>query len=518
MFSASEAFSNVIMPNNITLEEGTIRGRNFIAVDGLTEDLGAAEVNGPEGNKGQNIWDGTYTVELDRGIGLDSVYHITDFGFAAQSQRCLNWGDRVVIAWMNRLNVQIPVILDGCTIDTYNKQLFSKSHLLDSGERIIRSAMANSPGALGDYPFADNQYDKSSQSESTLNEDTGRIIQYPGGETFFDKFGRIVSLSRNPEHEFLTTMGRIDSGQNDVSDLTTISEQDSYYDDVQSDESNLANQEEPFAPQALNLVQYQQRVKQFKIAGDKDPNRTVSRGLLPRFDKWKFVPVVIRKYSENSDGQTESGTTYSVKQDRAQTIIGPTETTYGYVNTITDSGDLKEFIPRHVNRRIVGDNLTFVGGNDDFKIKTTMLLSDGSVNTKNWVHREYLSDGTARLRINEDTSAGTATYDNKVSPDGTVETYIKAGGGSSSDYNFKLKVSPEGSVELDSKSNLDLKLTGNINVIVDGDANVTAGGTVSISGASVELGDNPNKQLCANLPNCLFTGAPLAVGNTKVRC
>ena len=42
-------------------------------------------------------------------------------------------------------------------------------------------------------------------------------------------------------------------------------------------------------------------------------------------------------------------------------------------------------------------------------------------------------------------------------------------------------------------------------------------GTINILGAvAINLGDNIAKQLCNNFPNCVFSGAPHAFGNTKV--
>jgi hypothetical protein len=402
-------------------EEGIIRGRNIIELSGLTPELGAAPVNGPSGNKGQYIWDGTYVVELDRGFTIDGVYHMCQVGFAGQDQAVLCWGERVTVGWLNRRNIQIPIIITDNTLDYYNKLLLSRGHLLDYGERIIRSAMAASPGANGDYPFSDNQFNnpKTQLTENNdYDESNAKVVNLPGSETFYDKFGRIINLSRQPNNEFLETFGKTDSGQDYIDDLDTIDEQDSYYDQISSDESDPINPEEPFAPKRINLNQYQQNIKDFKIVGDPDSTRTVRRGLLPRFDKWKFLPIVIRKYEENSDGVVES-TTYSEKQERSNTVIGDT-ITYGYTRTITNKGDIKEFVPRHVNRRIVGDKLESLGGNYDFKIKTNDRLSDGSTNPTNLIHQEMLKDGTYRLKVNENVSTETSNFNTTILPSGTT--------------------------------------------------------------------------------------------------
>jgi len=513
MVSNNKALAKVISVGRLNLEEGIVRSRGREEISGLTEELGAAEVNGPVGAKGTWIWTGTYVVELTRGLTIDGVYHVSAFGYAAQNQRCIPPGEKVTITWLNRNNVQIPVIMDGVTLDFYNKMLLSNGHLLDPGEQIVRGAMAGSPGAEGKHPFANNQFDNPETEPNkavvgAYDENIDKVVRLPAGETFYDKFGRVVSLSRVPDNEFITTNGEIDSGQDDVSDLTTVADQDKYYAKIVNDESVPVNPEEPFAPKQINLSQYQQTIKNLAVVGDPDPNRTVKRGILPRFDKWVFKPIIIRKYSADSDGVEEPETRCS-RQDRSQTRVSGENPEYGYVRTATDKGDIKEFIPRHINQRVVGDRLRSIGGNDELKIKTTDRLANGNPNPSNLVHREYLADGTVRMRVNENVDDGTATYDKKVSPDGTVETYIKEGGGNSSDYNLKIKCNPDGSYEIESKAG----------ITVNGvEVTVTATGTVDVLGSQINLGDNPTKQLCANLPNCLFTGAPLAVGNTKVRC
>jgi hypothetical protein len=252
----------------------------------------------------------------------------------------------------------------------------------------------------------------------------------------------------------------------------------------------------------------------------------VKRGILPRFDKWIFKPIVVRKYQADSDGAKETGTTHAVHQERGQTkVIDENNAIYGYIKTVTDHGDIKEFVPRHINQRIVGDYLQSVGGNYELKVKTTDRLDNGQSNPQNLVHREYLADGTTRLRINENVTQGKSTYDNKISPDGTVETYIKAGGGTSSDYNLKIKYSPDGTVELESKKDINIKLTGNATVEATGDVSVkgknvnveattaaevkapsvtVTGGKLTINGTVAPSGSGP---LCG-IPFCLITGAP----------
>lgn len=502
MIENEQAFEAAVQIGRLILEEGTVRGRGSTSVSGLTRDLGAAAVNGPEGNKGQYLWDGTYTVELDRGVFLDNVYHICGMGHSAQDQRVFAHGERVTVSWINRRNIQVPVILDGCTIDFYNKQLLGNGQLLDIGERVIRAAMANSPGVPGDRPFSSNQFDDPATlpgkvAEGSSDQNIDRIVRLPGGEVFLDKFGRVITLSRNPGHEFLVTNGKIDSGQDDVSDLDTVSDQDAYYDKITDDEAEPINKEEPFAPKTLNLFQYQQTLKTLKVLGDKDPNRTVRRGILPRFDRWIFKPILVRKYKADSDGQLEADATYSVRQERSQTDDSAETPIYGYAKTVTDQGDIKEFVPRHINQRVVGDVLQSIGGNYELKVKTTDRLPDGSPNPTNLVHREYLADGTVRLRINENVQQGKAAYDQKISPDGTMELYIKQGGATSSDNNISIKYGSDGVLNIKTKSK----------IVIDSDDKVYVGGETGAQ--SMMLGDM-FKTLMDGLYNALATWVPIS--------
>ena len=506
--SNDSSFDSMISSGSATIEEGTIIGRSYMKT-GVTPTLQGAEVNGPVGDKAQWLWDGTYSVALDRGsIGLTGVYHITGTGGgSAQNQRCLAIQERVTIMWLTRDGVQIPVILENCTIDFYKKNLESNGHLLDMGEQIVRSGIATAPGGSEDSPFANNQYEQGVNTPDQSSQDFSKRVRFPGGETFYDKFGRIISLSRTADYETLVTHGKIDSGQDDVTDQDTVTKQDTYYDKILTDESEPVNVEEPFAPKAINLSQYIQKRKNFKVVGDKDPNRTVSRGLLPRFDKWKFIPIVIRKYKADSPGEPTDNETFSTRQVRQQSVITSTTKSYGYVHTLTQQGDVKEFVPRHINQRIVGDKLVSQGGNNEFRLQTTSNLFDGTDNPVSFIHREYLENGT-RLRIAEDLDAGTSTYDKKVLLDGTTELYIKEGGGTSTDFNLKIKLSPSGAIEIESKDDTNITLTGKFTLDsssteIKGDTTLS-GGSLTVGGTAV-----PNGQggFCG-LSHCLFTGAP----------
>jgi len=444
-------FDELISYGDITIEEGVVTGRNLVKTD-LTEALGAANVNGPPGDKGQYVWDGSYKVILERGMHLDRVYSSDLFGITGQDVRgCFAKNEKVTVIWMNRKNSQIPIILNGVTIDSYLKQMVGMGHLLDQGEYVIRSAMSNDPetSSVVGKPFADNQFDQKATAPNS-NENIDKVVKNPGGETFYDKFGRVCFISRQPYHEFMVTVGKTDSGQDDVSNLTTVADQDVYYAKITNDESDTTT--EPFKPKEINLSQYQQTVESFVDGSDGTLHK---RGILPRFDKWIFKPIVVRKYALNSDGAAAYTTDiYAVYQERGEL----------FVRTITSKGDLKEYIDGYINQRIKGDCLLSIGGSLDLKIKTTDRDANGA-STPNLAHFEALADGTVRLRVNENAQFK-GTFDQKISPDGTLELYGKTGGATSTDYNVKIKLSPDGTIEVDSKKK----------IVVHSDADIYIGG------------------------------------------
>lgn len=493
--SQDQALNQTLGTSFIIAEEGVVKGRNKLKRNIPEED--AADINGPENDKGQYIWDGTYVVTLRRGITLSPVYAVAALGRGAQNQRVIPVGEVVTIQWLSKGDVYVPVIIEGNTMEYGNKQLTGKADLLDFGEQVLRSAIAYEPEVMADgsrtHPFSDNQFDSpesAPDADGAFDENSSKVVKNPGGTVFVDKFGRVTMLCRHPNHEFLVTMGKVDTGQDDVSALESVSEQDAYYDSISNDESDPdgLHPTEPFAPKPLNLSQYQLREKSYAIENDPDPKRRVPVGILPRFDKWIFTPVVIRSYSADTDGQVVSGTINSVYQMRGQSAGDE----YGYMHTITQRGDVKEFVARHLNQRIVGDCLQSIGGNHEIKLKTSDRNDDGSSNPNNAVHIERLSSGVVRLRTNE-TSATESRFDFKVSANGNVDLAIDNGRNSS-----------------------DPKLSLTINAST-GEITLTSKGTVNVDGAIVNLGSNATKQLCNNLPACLFTGAPHSPGNTNVK-
>lgn len=493
-----KAFDDSIRDGGIIVEEGMVLGRNFhrFKITGAS----VSSVNGPAGDKGQNFWDGTYRVILDRGLILDRVYVQDRSGRGAQEESVIPTGEKVCIQWLSKGGVKIPLISNGNTTVYFEKQLSGKNTLLDPGERILRAAKAAEPKI--DVPFGSNQYDDpatSPDADGNYDENNKKVVKYPGGELFLDKFGRVMQTSRQEDFEVLVTNGKIDSGQNDVSALKTAVEQNTYYDAVLNDESQPINPKEPFAPRPLNLVQYQPVEKVTSVKGDNDPNAKIRVGLLPRFDKWKFVPISIRSRGTSSDAISEvSGEVHSVHQLRGQTkVTGTVYTSGGYVRTITDMGDVKEFVPRHVNQRIVGTVLKDIGGSYDLRLKTNYT------DTTNIVHVEYLSDGTIRHRSG-------SVFEQVTLPNGSLEIYV---GGSQSTAKVTLKATAAGALEVTTEGNVTINAAGNVEVSATGNA------TVSAAQITLASGDAAAWAPCI-LPNCLLTGAPqggIPAGITKLK-
>lgn len=67
---------------------------------------------------------------------------------------------------------------------------------------------------------------------------------------------------------------------------------------------------------------------------------------------------------------------------------------------------------------------------------------------------------------------------------------------------------------------LTVNAGGDADIIVGGNAEIKANGNVNINSVmgDVNLGKNPVKQLCNNLPQCMFTGIQHNIGNTNVKC
>lgn len=69
-----------------------------------------------------------------------------------------------------------------------------------------------------------------------------------------------------------------------------------------------------------------------------------------------------------------------------------------------------------------------------------------------------------------------------------------------------------------SPANLTVNIANNATVNVGGDALIEAKMNVDVkAGGEIRLGNNPAKQNACNIPTCLVTGAPHAVGNVQVK-
>ena len=358
--SMTRVVDDFLAPRGITIEEGIVLGRVF---NKNTIDSTKAGVNVAESSLQQSLWNGQYQVKLLRGFGIPAVYCTGTFGRGAHEQEGLVFGESVCVMWANRNSMSVPIILRGSSLDFYQKLLTGNGHLLDCGEKIYRAAISKKPEVtwLPGFPFADNQTDNpqtvpSSTGSFTQNPD--KLIKTPGGELFCDKFGRVLLTSRHLDHEFLVTIGKTDSGQ-DASSLTTKAAQNSYYGKIENDESEPINANELFAVKSLNLGQYQLIQQQITEGGNQE-----TAGYLPRFDLWKFQPIIIRQFDAGTDGSKLSGDVYSVYQLRGNATDGN-----AYAFTVTQKGDVKEFVPRHVNMRVVGDLLVSVGNTCNFRVR-----------------------------------------------------------------------------------------------------------------------------------------------------
>lgn len=62
-------------------------------------------------------------------------------------------------------------------------------------------------------------------------------------------------------------------------------------------------------------------------------------------------------------------------------------------------------------------------------------------------------------------------------------------------------------------------VNGNVNIECKKDTKIKSFGNVNIESTTgeINLGNNPVKMLCNNVPNCFVTGAPLQIGNLQVK-
>lgn len=93
---------------------------------------------------------------------------------------------------------------------------------------------------------------------------------------------------------------------------------------------------------------------------------------------------------------------------------------------------------------------------------------------------------------------------------------------------LSINISSNGSITIDqgtpmglstSKPTLDITINGKTNLTANDDIDIKSSKNVMVESVTgeIKLGNNPAKQLVCNLPNCLVTGAPHAVGNIQVK-
>jgi hypothetical protein len=161
--SISEPFDSFIKASDVIIEEGIVLGRVLVKMeipDGSVEVSAVNDIS----NQYQYIWCGQYRVKLDRGLGIPYVYCMGRFGRGAHDQGVIPTGEKINVMWLSRNSQKIPFILDGVSLEFLSKQILGYSALLDSGEKIIRSAISEAPeitakSNTGAYPFFDNQHD-----------------------------------------------------------------------------------------------------------------------------------------------------------------------------------------------------------------------------------------------------------------------------------------------------------------------------------------------------------------------
>lgn len=74
------------------------------------------------------------------------------------------------------------------------------------------------------------------------------------------------------------------------------------------------------------------------------------------------------------------------------------------------------------------------------------------------------------------------------------------------------------SMESSEPAKLTINIADKADIVVNGDATIESKMNVDVkAGGEIRLGNNVAKQLICNIPNCLVTGAPHAVGNIQVK-
>ena len=90
----------------------------------------------------------------------------------------------------------------------------------------------------------------------------------------------------------------------------------------------------------------------------------------------------------------------------------------------------------------------------------------------------------------------------------------------------KMTLISKGDIAIETENNISVKTKGDAKIESDGETSIKATGNVKVESADnvvveavklIELGDNLKKVLINNLPVCIVTGAPHAVGNKQVK-
>jgi hypothetical protein len=75
----------------------------------------------------------------------------------------------------------------------------------------------------------------------------------------------------------------------------------------------------------------------------------------------------------------------------------------------------------------------------------------------------------------------------------------------------------DGDTKITVTGDTEVKTSGKCTITSTGDTDIKATGKCNVDGSLVNLGKNVASQLANNLPACLITGAPHAIGNTNVK-
>ncbi len=125
-------------------------------------------------------------------------------------------------------------------------------------------------------------------------------------------------------------------------------------------------------------------------------------------------------------------------------------------------------------------------------------------------------NGAAVLSLSGSLDINVTGEESSISLTSKKDVTVNATGDISLNASGKATVAAQGDVDVTSAGKATLKSTGDVKVESTGKATVKAA-QVDVDSPLVNLGKNPAKQLCNNLPACLISGAPHAIGNVGVK-